>query len=74
MPVARKVRAAAFDEATKHGLTAKIGQGGKHPKLIVTNGVKRRTTTLSGTPRSDADNQMDWVRQQVRRMAKSMPI
>lgn len=71
--ISRKVRQAAHTEAARWGLSASIGHSkGKHPKLVVTNGVRSRRQPISGSPRSDQENQCDWVRQQVRRMARAM--
>jgi hypothetical protein len=73
--IPRSVRRAAQAEAARHGLTASIAHtGGKHPKLTLTNGDQWRRQPISGSPRSDQHNQADWVRQQVRRMARTMGL
>jgi hypothetical protein len=67
--IARRVRRAAEHEAHRFGLTVAFEAGGKHPMMVL-NGAKR--IAVASSPRTDVDNQADWVRQDVRRYARGI--
>lgn len=68
----RQVLKAAQDEAEKHGALLTVAPGAKHLILTVTIGDQHRRETVSKSPRSGKDNQRNWVRQTVRRLARDI--
>lgn len=70
--IPKKVRDAAEEAATALGAQVSIEPGGKHYKLIVSKKGMKRTTALTAAPRTGVKNQIDWVRQDIRRLVREL--
>lgn len=71
MNVDRQVRKIAEREAAECGLSFSWEHGSSHPILVLSRGDRRRSFTVSGSPRSRT-NQRNWIRQDVRRIAREL--
>lgn len=67
----REVLKAIQEEAALCGLFYEISNGGKHKILTVSKDNHKIRIPFSTSPRS-ADNQKDWIRQNIRRGAREL--
>lgn len=72
MSICKRVVRAADQEARRLGALVSFERGKKHPEMVITLAGQSRRIAVSSTPRTDRDNQIDWVRQDVRRLVREL--
>lgn len=67
----RHIKSLAEKEAAFRGLSFEWRVGGSHHLMTLHRNGERRQIAISGSPRS-GDNQIDWIRQDIRRISREL--